>query len=152
MLKARNAQGIHGQRLAVPFTVELGAAEAELVRQKLPDFRELGWELEAFGRESFLVRAVPALSAARGVEQLLRDMIDELVHQTVARRLVVQRDHVTITNACKMAVKAGDPLQMPEMEGLLEQLAQAKVPFACPHGRPAVVLIPYGEIDRRFKR
>lgn len=152
LLKARNAQGIHGQRLAVPFTVELGAAEAELVRQKLSDFRELGWELEAFGREAFLVRAVPALSASRGVEQLLRDMIDELVHQTVARRLVVQRDHVTITNACKMAVKAGDPLQMPEMEGLLEQLAHAKVPFACPHGRPAVVLIPYGEIDRRFKR
>ena len=72
--------------------------------------------------------------------------------QSVSRRLVVQREHVTITNACKMAVKAGDPLTIEEMSGLLDQLADTENPYLCPHGRPIVVTIPFAEIDRKFKR
>jgi DNA mismatch repair protein MutL len=79
-------------------------------------------------------------------------MIDELAHQSVARRLIVQKEHVTITNACKMAVKAGDPLTMEEMTGLLKQLADTINPFMCPHGRPIVITIPFEHIHRQFKR
>ena len=75
--------------------------------------------------------------AHKPYEKILRDMIDELVNQTVSRRLLVQQEHVTITNACKMAVKAGDPMEMEEMQGLLEQLAKRKTPYLCPHGRPS---------------
>jgi DNA mismatch repair protein MutL len=148
----RREQGIPTQHLAVPITLALGAAEAALLRQRLEDFAATGWEIEPFGRDSFLVRSVPSYAARREYEQLLRDMVDELAHQSVARRLIVQRDHVTITNACKMAVKAGDPLTMEEMTGLLEQLADTENPYLCPHGRPIVVTVPFSEIDRRFKR
>jgi DNA mismatch repair protein MutL len=148
----RAEQGISAQRLAVPFTLSVGAAEASLLSQRLADFASVGWEIEAFGRDSFLVRSVPSYVTKRSYESLLRDMVDELVHQSVARRLIVQRDHVTITNACKMAVKAGDPLTMEEMVGLLDQLADTENPYLCPHGRPIVVTVPFLEIDRKFKR
>jgi DNA mismatch repair protein MutL len=140
------------QRLVVPLTLALGAAEAALLSHRLEDFAVAGWEIEPFGRDSFLVRAMPALVGRRNPEALLRDMVDELVHQTVARRLLVQRDHVTITNACKMAVKAGDPLEMEEMVGLLHQLADTENPYLCPHGRPVVVTMSVSELERRFKR
>jgi DNA mismatch repair protein MutL len=65
---------------------------------------------------------------------------------------LVQQDHVTITNACKMAVKAGDPLTIEEMRGLLEQLAETENPYLCPHGRPIVVTISFKELDKQFKR
>ncbi len=152
LTRQRTEQGVASQHLAVPITLTLGAAEAALVSQRLGDFAAIGWEIEEFGRESFLVRAAPVYARSRNPEGLLRDMIDELAHLSVARRLVVQREHVTITNACKMAVKAGDPLNLEEMQGLLQQLAETENPYLCPHGRPIVVTVPFTELERRFKR
>ena len=77
-------------------------------------------------------------------------MVDELVHQTISRRLLVQQDHVTITNACKMAVKAGDPLTIEEMQGLLEQLAETENPTSAPVA--IVVMLPFHELDKQYKR
>jgi DNA mismatch repair protein MutL len=148
----RREHGIPVQTLAMPISLALGTAEAGLLTQRLDDFRLAGWEIEPFGQSAFLVRAAPAYLAKRDCEGILRDMIDELAHLSVARRLIVERDHVTITNACKMAVKAGDPLSMEEMTGLLAQLADTENPYLCPHGRPIVVTIPFGEIDKKFKR
>ena len=51
-----------------------------------------------------------------------------------------------------MAVKAGDPLTIPEMTALLDQLADTQNPYLCPHGRPIVVTMPFHDIDKLFKR
>src|SRR5205807_1095843 len=143
----RFANGIPVQRLVMPVTLDLGRREALLLAEHCGSFAEAGWEITPFGGESFLIRAVPAMLANKPYEKILRDMIEELVSQTVSRRLLVQRDHVTITNACKMAVKAGDPLTIDEMTGLLEQLAETENPYLCPHGRPIVVKIGFHELD-----
>ena len=148
----RFANGIPVQRLAVPITINLGRREALLLAEHCDSFTRAGWEIAAFGKDSFVVRSVPAMLAHKPYEKILRDMIDELVNQTVSRRLLVQQEHVTITNACKMAVKAGDPMEMEEMQGLLEQLAETENPYLCPHGRPIVVTIPFQELDKQFKR
>ena len=148
----RFANGIPVQRLVMPVTLDLGRREALLLAEHCGSFAEAGWEITPFGGESFLIRAVPAMLANKPYEKILRDMIEELVSQTVSRRLLVQRDHVTITNACKMAVKAGDALSIEEMTGLLEQLAETENPYLCPHGRPIVVKISLSELDKQFKR
>ncbi len=148
----RAKQGVPVQRLAIPITLSMGAAEATLLKQRLGDFAENGWDVEPFGKDSFLVRSVPSYAARGATEALLKDMVDELAHLSVARRLLVQKEHVTITNACKLAVKAGDPLNMEEMNGLLQQLAETENPYLCPHGRPIVVILPFESINRQFKR
>jgi DNA mismatch repair protein MutL len=148
----RLADGIPVQRLAVPVTVNMSRREAVLLAEHCASFGEAGWEIEPFGGESFVIRAVPSVLADKPYERILLDMVDELCNQSVARRLLVQKDHVTITNACKMAVKAGDPLNREEMESLLAQLRETENPFLCPHGRPIVVTIPFSELDRQFKR
>ncbi len=148
----RFSNGIPVQHLALPLTLGLSRREALLLAEHLPAFAAAGWEIETFGGESFVVRSIPAVLVKKPYEQILRDMVDELVHQTISRRLLVQQDHVTITNACKMAVKAGDPLTIEEMQGLLEQLAETENPYLCPHGRPIVVMLPFHELDKQFKR
>ena len=148
----RFSNGIPVQRLMVPITVDLSKRDAMLLSEHLEGFNASGWEISPFGGESFVVRSIPAMLNNKPYERILRDMIDDLVNQTVSRRLLVQLEHVTITNACKMAVKAGDPLSIEEMTGLLEQLADTENPYLCPHGRPIVVKIGFHEIDKQFKR
>jgi len=152
LTEKRFAGRVPVQRLVMPVTLNLDRREALLLAEHSAGFADAGWELTPFGGESFLIRAVPALLANKPFESILRDMIEELISQTVSRRLLVQRNHVTITNACKMAVKAGDSLSIEEMTSLLAQLADTENPYVCPHGRPIVVKIGFDELDKQFKR
>jgi DNA mismatch repair protein MutL len=67
-------------------------------------------------------------------------------------QLAPAADAVWILSACKMAVKAGDPLAPAEMERLLLDLAETENPYFCPHGRPITLVLHRGDLMRKFKR
>jgi DNA mismatch repair protein MutL len=98
------------------------------------------------------VRAVPAAIKNKDALKILRDLVDELVEASVTRRLVPTREQIWITSSCKMAVKAGDPLSMAEMEKLLVDLATTENPYLCPHGRPITITLGKDALFRMFKR
>jgi DNA mismatch repair protein MutL len=56
------------------------------------------------------------------------------------------------TAACRAAVKARDRLSLQEIERLVVDLAVAKMPYTCPHGRPTLIHFSYGDLHRRFGR
>lgn len=144
--------GVEIQRLMIPLTLELGRREALVLESKLADITALGFEIESFGKDTFVVRAVPTLIAEKDYEQILRDTIEELTELTVAKRLMVHREAVLTTTACKMAVKAGDRLSFEEMARLVSELKKTSNPYLCPHGRPIVVCISNRELDKMFGR
>jgi len=140
------------QRLMIPLTLELGKRESLVLENKLDDMLALGFEIEPFGKETFVVRAVPALIAEKNYERILKDTIEELTELTLTRRLMVHREAILITSACKMAVKAGDRLSVEEMIRLVTELRQTSNPYLCPHGRPIVVCLSNRELDKMFGR
>ncbi len=150
--------GVPTQRLMLPFTLELSRREALVIEKRLEDLRRAGFDLEPFGGDSFVVRSVPAsvaekkLKAQGGPEEVLREIVDELVEKTVSRRLLLPAEEVLITASCKMAVKAGDPLSFDEMNALVSDLLKSENPYTCPHGRPIIVELPNGDLDRKFGR
>ena len=150
-LHKRSEEGeVARQGLVVPFTLSLGQAQAAFVEANLSVLRKAGFELEPFGRNTFLVRAVPALLAQRDYEQLLRDLLDELTaSQFPADELFHE---VLATIACKSAIKAGDVLTQEEMQQLLDDLLTLDNPALCPHGQPILIALTKAELDRRFER
>ena len=140
------------QRLMIPLTLELGKRESMVLENKLDDMLALGFEIEPFGKETFVVRAIPALIAEKNYERILKDTIEELTELTLTRRLMVHREAILITSACKMAVKAGDRLSVEEMIRLVTELRQTSNPYLCPHGRPIVVCLSNRELDKMFGR
>ena len=150
--------GVPTQRLMIPFTLELSRREAMVIEKRLEDLRRAGFDLEPFGGDSFVVRSVPAsvaekkLKAQGGPEEVLRQIVEELVEKTVSRRLTLPAEEVLITASCKMAVKAGDPLTFEEMNALVADLLRSENPYTCPHGRPIIVELPNGDLDRKFGR
>jgi DNA mismatch repair protein MutL len=148
----KGATAVERQALLTPATLHLDRRAAVLLRERLDDVAQVGFELEAFGGDSYLVRSAPA--ALRGADpiKVLRDLVDELVENTVARRLMPTREQIWITSACKIAVKAGDPLGHAEMEKLIVDLASTENPYMCPHGRPITLTLGRDELLRKFKR
>jgi DNA mismatch repair protein MutL len=147
----RGALPIPKQHLLTPETLQLSRRDALLLHEKLPELEAIGFELEPFGVDTYLIRAVPAALKGDPV-QTLRDIVDELVELSVSKRLPVAREQIWITTSCKLAVKAGDPLSMPEMHKLIEDLARTENPYLCPHGRPITIILTWQEIERKFKR
>lgn len=156
MLNGAHAEGdrwgVVAQHLAVPQPLELSPADARVVGERLAALERSGFLLEPFGKDTFVVRAVPARVADKPYLRILQELIDDLAQTSVQRRLLIPHEAAIIMASCKLAVKKGDPLTYEEMTRLLTDLAQMKNPFTCPHGRPILLALPHREMDRKFHR
>lgn len=152
LAQKESERGVERQLLAVPLTLDLSPRESQAVGAHLASLSELGFELEPFGGDSWIVRAVPALLAHRDLDRLLRDVIDDLVVEGGTRSFTEHRDLVLRTMACKAAIKAGDALAPEEIDEMLRLMRVCKVPFHCNHGRPTMFTIPASVLERRFGR
>ncbi|MBS1712883.1 MAG: DNA mismatch repair endonuclease MutL [Armatimonadetes bacterium] len=149
---SRGAGAVERQALLEPETLHLDRRSVELLTERLSELEVIGFTLEPFGGESFIVRSVPALWRGRPPLVALRDLADELADGLGQGCLSTLRDDVYIMCSCKMAVKAGDPLGLAEMERLIQDLAKTENPYLCPHGRPITIVLPKSDLYRRFKR
>ena len=143
---------IEKQPLLIPQTLHLDKRSAILLRERIDEVINVGFDLEPFGGESYVVRAVPAAIRTKDPIKVLKDLVEELVEATVSRKLVPTREQIWITSSCKMAVKAGDPLSFAEMEKLVTDLALTENPYLCPHGRPITITLSTDAILKMFKR
>jgi DNA mismatch repair protein MutL len=153
------APGVTSQRLAAPLTLQLSHREALAVAELLPELAAVGIELEAFGRDAYVVRAVPAFVKPGAELTTLRGLLDELsahprggVHAGEGAPPPRLPDRIAATTACKAAIKKGARLAPEEIARLLEDLSRVENPHTCPHGCPIAVEISYQELLRRFKR
>ena len=148
----KGPSAIEKQVLLTPVALHLDRRQAVLFRDKVSEVEAIGFELEPFGGESYLIRSAPAALRGKDPARVLRDLVDELIEASVTRRLAPTREQIWITSSCKMAVKAGDPLSLPEMERLIVDLAATDNPYMCPHGRPITLTLGKDELFRKFKR
>ncbi len=150
--QARLSQRPPSQALLAPASVQLGAREAAAIAEQLDDLRNVGFELEPFGRDAFMVRAVPAQLRTGDIEGVVKDLADELSAEGTGSSVDRRREKLLITLCCRSSVKAGDRLSHDEMIELLRDLASTARPYTCPHGWPIVMTISNFEIDRKFNR
>ncbi|MGE5587167.1 MAG: DNA mismatch repair endonuclease MutL [Clostridia bacterium] len=142
----------------IPTTLELSRRAGSRVPAILEELARLGFLLEPFGQSSLILRGVPvALGSLRGtcdvagiVQESLEACFSAAEEDTHDRVDLLSR--VAAEIACKAAVKAHHTLEMPEIERLLADLARAGDPYSCPHGRPTVLRIGRGELERAFRR
>ncbi len=153
-LKGRLAAApLVGQRLLLPETLTVTAAEADLLARSGELLLALGIAVEPFGPDAVAIQQFPTLLAERGVEagDFLRGVLDALAEDETAgaERLL---ESLLEMIACKAAVKAGDPLTAPEMAQLLTGREHAEKASACPHGRPTTLALTLADLQKQFKR
>jgi DNA mismatch repair protein MutL len=149
---AWSAGSVARQSLLVPEIVELRPREAGLLGDTHRELERIGFEIEPFGKDSFAVRAVPALLADDDPASLVRDLAEELAEIGSSRKLVDAAEHVLATLACHSAVRVGQKLGAAEIQALLAAMDGIDFAGNCPHGRPAYIVVSRGEIERRFRR
>jgi len=140
------------QDLLVPDQVELGPAQSVMLAAYLPELSKLGFLVEDFGNNTFVIKAVPVLLVGADYKQLLLDILDEVNVHGKSGKMEEVRDEMLSVMACHPAIKVHRHLDQQEMEQLLADLFKCRMPHTCPHGRPTVVRFSMAELMRMFKR
>jgi DNA mismatch repair protein MutL len=153
---AHGRREMRQQRLLFPIPIELedelSAATAAPGQAEGAWLRTLGFEIELVGPRSILVRAVPEMLKDADPKPLLRDVLGQLADGNGSSTADDRVDHVLATMACHSVVRAGDVLAPQQVSALLGQLDAVDLRSHCPHGRPVLLRMALGEIERRFGR
>lgn len=150
MVSAQSAQ-MESQTLLQSVTVALPSEEAEKLRGMLDSLPGLGFKVEYFGGDSFVVRALPAVLGAVTAEQALRGLVDH--DDDYEHELPPGAEARIIARVCKRtAVRAGKVLSQDEQATLLRQLEECRSPRTCPHGRPTMIHLSAHMLQRQFGR
>jgi len=140
------------QQLLIPITLELTHLEAQVLIDNIMVFNRIGFILEHFGGDTFLVRAVPQGLTKGDEKQLFLDLLDELAESGGKKDAVHIKEHLITIMACKAAIKANHPIPQELQDELLQQLAGTSNPYTCPHGRPTIIHLSSAELEKKFKR
>ena len=143
-------RSVMSQILMVPVTVKTDEETATLLEENGELLTDLGFELEPYGDNSHIIRAVPADMYESDVTAAFEEICQQLKdHRTVD--LEAKKTNILKTVACKAAIKAGWKTDVRELFVLAEAVVSQKIKY-CPHGRPVAVVYTREDLDKEFKR
>ncbi|WP_207539074.1 DNA mismatch repair endonuclease MutL [Sabulicella rubraurantiaca] len=142
--------GVRAQPLLLPAVVE--TRHAARLLDAAPALERLGLEIEGFGRDAVLVRALPALLGGPDPAPLLRDLAEELAESGEATALEARLDAALARLACHGSIRAGRRLNPAEMDALLRAMERTPRAATCSHGRPTFLRLAQGDFARLFGR
>ena len=139
------------QGLLLPQTVQLPPVDAARIRSVLPVLAEMGFEVEDFGGDTFLVRAMPEPISGADARSLLEDTARAI--EDAGPKKGKQRWKESLAAAAsRSCVRTRKPLSERELGAILMELAACSNPYATPGGRPTMIYTSRNDLDRRFGR
>ena len=161
-IKARHAaQSVDSQLLLAPQSVELSPQRQVVYSEGADWFADAGWDIEPFGGDSILIRAIPqilverAAADANGAEKAFLRVLDEVTQPGAGTNngdSMPWSERLLATMACHAAVRAGDSLSQESCEEIVRLLQECEHPQSCPHGRPTMLLLTGEALEREFGR
>lgn len=152
LLRAWTARGIHAQPLLIPESIELSAPHAALLQRYQGDLEKLGLGLEPFGASAVLIRSIPVGLGAIRPEIFLQDLLDDLSQWDSACGVEAKVRPVLASLACHGAVRAGRPMEQPEIKALVEDWISEGAITTCPHGRRTSFRLSTTDLEKMFGR
>lgn len=141
------------QNLLMDEVLSIHPKQVEILTHFLPLLNQVGFEIETFGKQDYVLRAYPALLGNENPAVFIKDFLDEKEAGKMGTSLEQYGDEVAALIACKRkSVRAHDSLTPSGAQVLLERLAACDNPFSCPHGRPSMIKYSVSDLERLFQR
>ncbi|HJV34668.1 DNA mismatch repair endonuclease MutL [Geomonas sp.] len=143
---------VESQGLLFPETVELSFRESAVLVEYLDEVGRLGFAMEEFGGNTWLLKSVPQIMASSDYLRILRDILEELGSLSRSRTFTDIQEDILARMACHSVVRGRRPLAQQEIAALFRQMDETDFSSNCPHGRPVMQNITLGEVEKMFKR
>ena len=139
---------IESQHLLLPLKLEVTQIEKNIIFENINIFNDFGFDIDEFSENEIVIRAVPAFDFRDSIENLFLQLLLDLKNEVEIKDL---RENIIISMSCKGAVKAGQKLDMFEMQNMVRRIHEVGK-YTCPHGRPIIVKLSKNDLDKMFGR
>lgn len=151
-LKALKESVVSTTGLLFPITMELSSSEFLIVKNNIDVLLNMGFKVEEFGVNTFVFKEHPTWLKSGYEEESIHKIVDILIGNNGKFDRVKFNEHIAITLACKMSIKANMHIGPEAVEELLNELVLCDNPYNCPHGRPTIIKFSIYDLERMFKR
>jgi DNA mismatch repair protein MutL len=148
---AFDGKAISTQRSLFPVSIDLSTADAVLLSELLPELNQLGYMLEPFGNNSFVIQGTPADLQQGNEKMAIERMLEQYKHFSNDLKFS-RREKLMRSMALQQSIKGGTELGKKEMEVLLEELFACAVPNSTPNGKPTYMSFKKEDLDKMFGR
>jgi DNA mismatch repair protein MutL len=139
------------QRSLFPAAIELAPADAVLLTELVADLHILGYQVEPFGNNSFVIQGSPADVADGNEKNSLEKILEQYKHFNMDMSFS-KREKLLRSMAWQQSIKAGTFLSEKEMQVLLEDLFNCHINNTTPNGKPVFLEFKKDELDKMFGR
>ncbi len=150
-IKATSGKPIAIQQSLFPITIELAAADTVVLNELLPDLHYLGYHLEPFGNNTFVIQGTPA-DVLQGNEKTAIEKMLEQYKNFSSDLKYSKREKLLRSLAWQQSIKAGTALSQKEMTALVEDLFQCSAPNITSNGKPTYTEYKKTDLDKMFGR
>jgi DNA mismatch repair protein MutL len=148
---AAAGKGIASQKSLFPATLQLSTPDSILLNELTPDLQALGYLIEPFGKDSFIVQGTPADTGQGNEKAVLEHLLEQFKHFSSEMKFS-KREKLIRSMARQDAVKAGTVLDEKEMHTLVEGLFASKQPNITPGGDPTYIEFRKEYVEKLFGR
>jgi DNA mismatch repair protein MutL len=148
---AVNGSTIASQRSIFPVTFELSPADSVLLEELTSDLHLLGYIVEPFGTDTFIIQGTPA-DVEQGNEKMVIEKLLEQYKHFSAELKFSKRERLIRSLARQQAIKPGQPLTEKEMAGLVNDLFQCVQSNSSPDGKPIYFEFRLEQLQKMFGR
>lgn len=151
-LKALKESNVNTINMLFPINIELTKNEFLIIKEYENVLKDLKFEFEEFGINTFRVTAHPTWIKEGYEEESIKKIFDLIYNINDKFNRVKFNENIAITLSCKMSVKANTNILFQEQEDLIKRLFKCEFPYTCPHGRPTIIEFKKYELEKLFKR
>ena len=138
------------QRLLQGEVLEFSPAESSIIQENKGALDKLGFTLEEFGRNTFILKTAPLLFGRLQPKELIYEVLSMI--KEGKEKIMETKEEIVTRMACRSAIMAGDTITISQIEKIIDELAETDFPYTCPHGRPTIIKTPAEELEKKFKR
>ena len=153
LLKALETSTVNKQMLVSPLKIDVTSSEKFFLQENLNDIKKLGFNLEHFGGNTFILRDIPTLMMEKLPEtEIIKEIISDIIEIGKDQSFSEVKEEIINYLACHRSIRGGDFLTLKDIRNMIIELSNCKDSFHCAHGRPTLRFISFKELDKIFKR
>jgi len=146
---AAHGKQMPAQKSLFPVTLELAPADAVLLQDLLPELAAIGFIVEPFGNNTFVIQGTPA-DVLQGNEKNSVELLIEQYKHFSSDVKFSKREKLVRCMSRQHAIKAGQSLSIKEMQSLVEELFACTTPNVTISGAPTYLEFKEDYLDRMF--
>ena len=139
------------QKSLFPVVLELSATDAVLLQDIITDLALIGYEIEAFGANSFIIQGIPADVESGNEKHAVELLLEQFKHFTADVKFS-KREKLIRCMSRQMAIKSGRQLTQLEMHGLIDALNDCETPNITASGAPTYIAFKEDYLDNLFSK